>query len=92
MASKREVPTALGTPLEKGARIGGKEIQFGAVPIVLQTQSFGYVVLDKPEELRQWEEDLQNFYGVSLDASNLGGRACETCSAGCTDDCGMLAR
>lgn len=91
MANKREIPTALGEQLTKGSRIGEKEIQFGRLPVVLQTQSFGYVVLERPEELRQWEEDLRNFYGVSLDASGLAGRACETCSAGCTDDCGMLA-
>ncbi len=91
MDPKRPVPTALGQPLAKGLRVGDAAIEVGQPPVVLQTQSFGYVVLDQPEQLRQWEADLRNFYGISLDASGLRGRACETCSCGCTDDCGMLA-
>jgi hypothetical protein len=90
MPETRSVPTALGTPLAEGSRVGAEKIQYGKPPLVLQTQSFGYVTLDKPEQLKQWEQDLRNFYGISVDASGLRGRACETCSCGCSDDCGML--
>jgi hypothetical protein len=75
---------------QKAVATGG-EIQVGRPPVVLQTQSYGYVVLDKPEQLKQFEQDLRNFYGISLDASGFSGRACETCSCGCSDDCGLLA-
>ena len=91
MAEHRQVHTAIGAPLSEGLRIGEAKIELGKPPVVLQTQSFGYVVLDRPEQLKQWEEDLRNFYGISIDASNMRGRACETCSCGCSDDCGMLA-
>ena len=90
MADRGKVHTAIGTPLTDGLRAGGSKIEIGQPPVVLQTQSFGYVVLEKPEQLKQWEEDLRNFYGISIDASNMRARACETCSC-CSDDCGMIA-
>ena len=85
-----KVATAIGQPLEPGKeRAELRNVKAGTPPVVFQTQTFGYIPLERPEELRQWEEDLRNFYGVSVDASALAGRACETCSC-CTDDCGML--
>jgi hypothetical protein len=90
MAEAQTVTTAIGQPLAPGKdRADLANIKIGQAPIVFQTQSFGYVPLERPEELRQWEEDLRNYYGISVDASALAGRACETCSC-CSDDCGML--
>jgi hypothetical protein len=91
MAEERAVPTALGQPVE----LGGKAfrelgIKFGKPPLVLQTQPYAYIPLEQPEQLKQWEADLRGFYGISVDASELRGVACETCSCGCTDDCGLL--
>lgn len=91
MAASGKIPTAIGEPVTLGKRVGNAEIKVGTPPVILQTQAYGYVVLDRPEQLKQWEEDLRTFYGVSIDASGFAGRACETCSCGCTDDCGMLA-
>jgi len=90
MADTQMVPTAIGQPLGRGKdRADLANIKTGQAPVVFQTQTFGYVALERPEELRQWEEDLRNFYGINVDASALAGRACETCSC-CSDDCGML--
>jgi len=90
MADNQMVATAIGQPLTPGKdRADLVKVKTGPAPVVFQTQTFGYVPLERPEELRQWEEDLRNFYGINVDASSLAGRACETCSC-CSDDCGML--
>lgn len=89
MAEGHKVATAIGTPLDLERAPEGMEVEFGAPPLVLQTQPYGFVRLERPEQIRQWEEDVQKFYGVRIDASRLGNaRPCETCSCGCTDDCG----
>lgn len=88
-----KVATAIGEPITLGSeklRKAELEVKIGRPPVVLEVQPHSYIVLERPEELRQWEEDLRNFYGIAADASALRGRACETCSC-CTDDCGMLA-
>ena len=91
MAKQEKVRTAIGQPLEFDRRlVESEQFKVGRPPIVFQAQTFAYIPLEKPEELRQFEEDLQTFYGIKLDASALAGRACETCSC-CTDDSGMLA-
>jgi hypothetical protein len=72
-----------------GAKIDMKMAKIGAPPVVLQAQAIGYIVLTKPEELKQWEEDLRMTTGISLDSSNLVGIAAETCSGGCSDACDM---
>jgi hypothetical protein len=71
-----------------GDTVKASNITKGVPPIVLQLQPTGYIALKKPDELKQWEEDVKRFHGVSLSGSNV--HACETCSGGCTDDCGML--
>lgn len=86
--------TAIGTRLrDKDGRIRRPirdSIQTGTPPLVLQAQAYAFIPLESPEELRQWEADARKFYGVDIDASQLAGHACETCSAGCTDDCGIM--
>jgi hypothetical protein len=67
-----------------------RKVVKGIPPIVLQLQVDGFVVLEKPEELKQWEDDVKLFHGVEINASSL--RACETCSGGCSDDCGILRK
>lgn len=73
-----------------GARINDTKIKIGRPPVILQSQAYGYIPLKSPEELKQWQNDLQTYHGISLDASGLAGIACETCSAGCSDSCDML--
>jgi len=91
MPEKKKVATAIGQPLAPGGkRVIDARLTVGTAPVVFQAQTFGFVPLEKPEELAQWEADLRNFYGLDIDASALAGRACETCSC-CTDDCGMMA-
>jgi hypothetical protein len=90
MAESNKVATAIGQQVVLGKDLAEeRQIKIGQPPVVFQTQTFGYVLLERPEELRQWEEDLRSFYGISTDASALAGRACETCSC-CSDDCGLL--
>jgi len=91
MADSKRAATAIGELVQPQAKVGDKEIILGEPPLILQAQPYGYVQLETPEELKQWEEDLRNFYGISLDATSVAGlRACETCSCGCSDDCGIL--
>lgn len=74
-----------------GKRIADlKKVKTGVPPVILSSQAHGYVVLEKPEELRQWESDLKQFHGISMDASGLAGIAAETCSNGCSDSCDMV--
>lgn len=87
---KGSVETALGNPIRFGADGAGRAIKAGLPPVVLHAQAYGYIPLETPEQLRQWESDVRTFYGVDVDASGLAGVAAETCSCGCTDDCGML--
>jgi hypothetical protein len=91
MAQERAVPTALGQPVELGGKaLRELGVKVGKPPLVLQTQTYAYIPLEQPEQLKQWEADLRSFYGISVDASDLRGVACETCSCGCSDDCGFL--
>jgi hypothetical protein len=78
-------PVTLGRGLAEGVRI-----RPGRPPVVLQVQAHAYIPLDQPEQLKQWETDVRTYYGISVDASNLAGNACETCSYGCSDDCGLM--
>jgi hypothetical protein len=93
MAQEGKPPTALGQPITLGSEAlarEGLEPRVGTPPVVLQTQPHSFIPLERPEQLRQWEDDLRTFYGVSVDAARLQGHACETCSCGCTDDCGLM--
>jgi len=60
----------------------------GLPPVVLQAQPDSFIALRTPAEIKQWEADVLNFYGVKIDASGI--TPCETCSGGCSDDCGMM--
>jgi hypothetical protein len=82
MAEK--VMTALGSKVQLNS------ITKGTPPLVLQAQLDGYVVLQTPEELRQWQEDLLTTTGLQVDASGLAGIAAETCTGGSSDACDKL--
>ena len=71
-----------------GEKVDVKLITKGVPPVVLQLQPTGYIPLEKPEELKQWEEDVLRFHGIHIKVASV--HACETCSGGCSDDCGML--
>ncbi|MCI0358480.1 MAG: hypothetical protein L0211_08360 [Planctomycetaceae bacterium] len=60
----------------------------GAPPIVFYPVPEGQIVFKTMEELKAWEEEVRARLGVQLKASL--GSACETCSCGCTDDCGVV--
>ena len=80
-----KVPTALGQPAP------ANKATKGVAPVILQAQTDSYVVLQTPEELAQWQADLKNFHGISMDASKLAGIAAECCCGGCSDMCDMIA-
>lgn len=65
-----------------------KGITQGRPPVVLIAQADSFIPLKTPDELKQWEADVKKFYGISIDASRV--TPCETCSGGCSDDCGMM--
>ena len=72
----------LGRKLSK-ARL--KKAESGPPPVVLAAQATSFIRLEKTSELRQWERDLRQSYGINL--SGLAGTASESCSGGCSDDC-----
>lgn len=84
MANKASIETAIGQVPEKA------RIRSGKRPIILQAQLEGYVVMNTPEELKQWEEDLRTHQGISLDASGMAGIAAECCSGGRSDMCELI--
>lgn len=83
------VSTALGEPITIG-KLKDVAVELGKPPVVLQVQAHAYIPLDRPEQLEQFEADLRKFYGISMDGAELRGHACETCSCGCSDDCGLM--
>ncbi len=87
---KKKGSTALGAPVTFGQSLEGAEVQIGRPPVVLQVQPHSFVPLERPEQLRQFEEDLRLFYGITVEADAMRGHACETCSCGCSDDCGFM--
>jgi hypothetical protein len=73
-----------------GELVATNRIKSGLPPVVLQVQPTGYVEVTKPEELKEFEDNLHSLYGIKLDPA-LRGVACETCSC-CSDDCGYMLR
>jgi len=76
----------LGTKLDK--TVLDRTVK-GPPPVVMQVQSTSYIRLEKPEELKQWEYDMQNFYGIKVPSGGMVGAGSESCSGGCSDDCDM---
>lgn len=70
-----------------GQKVAGGRVVKGVPPVILQAQPDSYIELTTPEELKQWEADVKSFYGVEINAAMV--HACETCSGGCSDDCGI---
>ena len=62
--------TAIGTVLSKEDL---KRVKFGTPPVVFEAQTLGYIILDKPEELKQFQEDLKNQFGLDMDVASLPG-------------------
>lgn len=79
----------LGTAI--GTAVAPDSIVKGTPPLILQAQYSGYVVLNTPDELRQWEADLRTTTGLSIDASGLAGIAAETCTHHGSDACDQIA-
>jgi hypothetical protein len=60
----------------------------GPPPVVLAIQPQAYFRIEKPEELKHWEQDAQKFLGMRA-RPGLVGAGTESCSGGCSDDCDM---
>jgi len=73
-----------------GDKVDAKAMTKGSPPVLLQVQVEGYVKLTSPAEIQGWEDDVRKFYGVNAKTGG-GMHLCETCSGGCSDDCGLLA-
>jgi hypothetical protein len=61
-----------------------------APPVVFAVQPNAYFVINTPDELKHWEEDLKKYLGVSGHIGGMVGAASESCSGGCSDDCDMV--
>jgi hypothetical protein len=81
-----EDPMAYGTKI--GSILDPKRVETGTPPVIFQAQVTGFVRLTTPKELKQWEEDLKTYYGLSLDASGLA--AGSTCECSCAGQGGRL--
>jgi len=71
-----------------GEKIAQDRIKPGLPPVVLQVQPTGYVEVTKPEELKEFEQHLQDLYGFKIDRAVVK-VMCETCSC-CSDDSGYM--
>lgn len=67
-------------------RVDPSQVTKGAPPLAFHPVPDGRIVFKTQEELKAWEEEIRSKLGVELRGTL--GHACETCSAGCTDDCG----
>jgi hypothetical protein len=76
----------LGTKLDKSALSSATQ---GPPPVVFAAQVTSYLRLEKPEQLKQWEQDIQGFYGIHSKLPLMQGSASESCSGGCSDDCDL---
>jgi hypothetical protein len=74
-----------------GQKVSPSEVTQGPPPVVLQAQPDSHIRLTTPDQLKQFAQDVENFYGIRFDPSQTGMIYCETCSGGCSDDCGFLA-
>ena len=72
-----------------GTKVANAAVVKGRPPLILQVQPDSYVIMKTPDQLRQWENDVKQFYGVAVSPSG-GFQAAETCSGGCSDDCGII--
>ena len=73
-----------------GTTVAAAKQTAGVPPVILQAQANGYVKLSTPAEIAQWESDVKSHYGLSINVAGTGMHACETCSGGCSDDCGLI--
>jgi hypothetical protein len=71
-----------------GEFVSNDRIKVGLPPVVLQVQPTGYVEVTKPEELKEFEQNILELYGIRVDARAVQ-TMCETCSC-CSDDCGYM--
>jgi len=69
-----------------GERVDVSRTRKGPPPVVFRVQPDSFVVVESPEALKHWEEDVRRFLGVDLRGIGAGA-ASESCSAGCSDDC-----
>ena len=69
-----------------GAKVDMSRAIQGAPTVVLAVQPQGYLRIETPEQLKQWEDDVRQFLGVS-NPPNARGSGTEMCSGGCSDGC-----
>ena len=70
------------------AKVDSGKMKKGAPPVVMLTPVSGHIVFKTQKELSAWETQVKTRLGLELKGTL--GSACETCSAGCTDDCGQV--
>ena len=64
-----------------GTKVDMSKVTKGAPPVILSAQVDGHIVLTTPAEIKQWEEDVKQFYGLTIDVAASGlHAACTTCS------------
>ena len=72
-----------------GTKVDKANLTQGPPPVVFAAQPTSFIRLEQPEQIKQWEKDLHEFYGVKLGHGGLTGSASESCSSGCSVDCNI---
>ena len=76
-----------------GKPVDTTKVSEAEVPIVFAVQPQGYVAVETPEELKEWEEDVLALTGAKLTITRGGAYAYGySCSGGCLDDCCQYRR
>jgi hypothetical protein len=74
-----------------GQKVDMSRAQKGAPPVVFAVQPNSFFPVETPDDIKQWEEDVRNFFGIEAKAGGIHA-ASESCSAGCSDDCDLCQR
>jgi hypothetical protein len=75
--------------MKLGDKVDPSRITPGLPPVILQAQPSGYVKFTERDEIKEFETMARQLFGIELGSIQA---ACETCSGGCSDDCGISER
>jgi hypothetical protein len=73
-----------------GTKVDLSKVVQGPPPIVMAVQATSYLKIETPEDLKAWEEDMHNIYGIHSSLRGMSGAASESCSGGGSDDCDLI--
>jgi hypothetical protein len=66
-------------------KVDPRVVTKGAPPLVFTPVPDGHIIIQTPQELKEFEDDIRAKLGVHI--KPLLGTTSESCSGGCSDDC-----